>query len=174
MKIKLPPMFLHGQRPSLIAMMLMMLQLTPTIGLTGILDFETSWVGNSFQGGKHGSMGQGKWVPNNNRDMHVTADGTLYLTVPWEEGGATLSQINSNGEVVDYANGAFGWGYSGGNAVTANNTFVYFGQRMTNEGASSKTGAPPQGRVWYGIDRRDRANIDQGTPIRYTQKRLPT
>jgi hypothetical protein len=140
-------------------------QFASTKACANTLNFETSWVGNSFRGGNHGSVGQGKWIPYDNRDMHVTPDGTMYLTVPWEEGGATLSQINTNGEVADYANGAFGWGYSGGNAVTANSSFVYFGQAMTNEGAASKTGAPPSGRVWYGIDRRDRSNIDLGTPF---------
>ncbi len=113
----------------------------------------TSWIGNSYPGAK-------RWVQQDIRAMAVTADGTVFTNVEWEEGGGNVGEYR-NGELVRYAKHTHGWGAGGGVSVAANSNYLFIGMAMGNEGGSLKDEAtwPPKGSKWFGISRRLRSDI---------------
>lgn len=49
------------------------------------LRYSVSWIGNSFPGGNNG------WVPQDVQDIFVSADGTVFTNVDWEEHRGNLA-----------------------------------------------------------------------------------
>jgi hypothetical protein len=123
------------------------------------LEYESSWIGNSYPGGQ-------RWVPQDIDHIFVTADGTVYSNVHWEEGGGNVTAFK-DGEVLGPARRTHGWGNQGGYAVAANNSYLYIGGRMNNEGGGLKDPDtwPPKGFDWIGVSRRLRSDIQKGAPF---------
>lgn len=122
-----------------------------------LLHYTTTWIGNSFGGTKSPGLRNRKHVQLDVRALYVTTDGTCYTATGWDEDGSEIG-IYRDGEVLGSAGHTHGWGYSGGNAVTASKDYLFFAQTVGNEGGGLK-GAdtwPAKGRVWYGISRRRR------------------
>ena len=119
------------------------------------LDAVTSWIGNTYGGGQ-------KWVQQDIHALTVTIDGNVFTNVPWDEGGGNVGHYK-DGELVRYARRTHGWGANGGEAVAANSKYVFFGMEMGNEGGklSDPETWPPEGKRWFGISRRPRADISQ-------------
>jgi hypothetical protein len=82
------------------------------------LDYTTTWLGNTF-GGK-----AGKWVPHGMQGMFVTPDGMTYTTSIWEEGSRELRGYR-DGQVFGPHPNLHGHAAFGGQAVTADSTYVY-------------------------------------------------
>jgi hypothetical protein len=70
-----------------------------------LLPATTSWVGNSFGGGK-------KWVQQDIQATVVTEDGKVYCNVPWDEGGREVG-IYKDGNVIGIAQHTHGWSWMG-------------------------------------------------------------
>jgi len=123
------------------------------------LDAITSWIGNSYGGGR-------KWVQQDIHAMAVMPDGTVFTNVGWDEAGGNAGEFR-DGELVRYAMHTHGWGYQGGEAVAANSRCVYLGVEVENEGGGLKDPGtwPPKGSKWLGISRRMRADIAKGAPF---------
>lgn len=123
------------------------------------LEAVTSWIGNSYGGGQ-------KWVQQDIHAMAVTADGTVFTNVPWDEGGGNAGEYR-DGELIRYGMRTHGWGNNGGDAVAVNSKYVYLGMRVGNEGGKlvDPETWPPKGSMWLGISRRLRADISQGAPF---------
>ena len=119
----------------------------------------TSWIGNSYGGGK-------KWVQQDIRAMAVTPDGTVFTNAYWDEAGGNAGEYR-DGELIRYAMHTHGWGYQGGDAVAANSRYVYLAVEVTNEGGGLKDPDtwPPKGSKWLGISRRLRSDIAKGAPF---------
>ena len=124
-----------------------------------LLAATTSWVGNSFGGGK-------RWVQQDIQAMVVTEDGTVYCNVPWDEAGREVG-IYKDGDVIGIAQHTHGWGYDGGSAIALNQKYVFIAQRVGNEGGNLKgtNTWPPKGLSWYGVSRRLRADVTRGAPF---------
>ncbi len=128
-----------------------------TVSDVPLLHYTTTWIGNSFAGTKVAGRRNRKHVQLDVRAMFVTSDGTCYTAAGWDEDGSEIG-IYRDGEVLGSAGGTHGWGYNGGNAVTASKDYLFFAQTVGNEGGGLK-GAdswPAKGRVWYGVSRRRR------------------
>ena len=111
------------------------------------LHYSTSWLGNSFGGGK-------KWVQDFAENMFVNPDGTVFVASKWDEGGHEFG-IYRDGDVVGGATDTHGWGTGGGRAVAANNRYLFIGHSQGNErGKLTGPQYPPKGITWYGISRR--------------------
>jgi hypothetical protein len=54
----------------------------------------------------------------------VGRDGTVYTNSIWDESGAEIAAYR-NGDRIAFANNTHGCGASGGDAITANSTYVY-------------------------------------------------
>lgn len=123
------------------------------------LDAITSWIGNSYGGGK-------KWVQQDIHAMAVMPDGTVFTNVGWDEAGGNAGEFR-DGELVRYAMHTHGWGNQGGEAVAANSRYVYLGVEVENEGGGLKDPDtwPPKGSKWLGVSRRMRADIAKGAPF---------
>jgi hypothetical protein len=123
------------------------------------LNYTTSWIGNSF------GYGDGKWMQQDIQALYVARDGTVYTNSIWDESGAEIAAYR-NGDRVAWANNTHGWGASGGDAVTANSTYVYAAMSIGNQGGTlAGADFPPNGYTWYGITRRPVANLSQGAPF---------
>ena len=120
-----------------------------------------SWLGNSFSG-----TGVNKWVQQDIEDIFVTADGTVYAIVYWDEAGGEVTAYK-DGDVITAAHHTHGWGYHGGSAIAANNKYLFFGEFVENEGGHLVDPAtwPPKGKEWYGIARRCRSDITEAAPF---------
>jgi hypothetical protein len=120
-----------------------------------ISNLNVSWIGNTFAGqNNYFGSPTSKWVPQDVYDIFVTKDGTIYTCTLWEEGGANVTQIK-DADVKRIAYGTHGWGYEGGQAVTANSKYVYFGGKMNNEGGGLPyPNWPPAGYGYTGFQRR--------------------
>ena len=94
------------------------------------LNYTVSWFGNTF-------AEPNKWVQMDAHAMYTAPDGTCYLNTFWEEGGRNVG-IYRNGDVVGNAGHTHGWGYEGGEAVTANNKYLFIAQTVGNEGGGLK------------------------------------
>ncbi|HBT75446.1 MAG TPA: hypothetical protein DEB39_00655 [Planctomycetaceae bacterium] len=125
----------------------------------------TSWIGNSFGGIKDGKP---CWVQQDIAAMHVCDDGTVYTNVPWEEAGGNCSMYK-DGWMLGAAWHTHGWGYEGGKAVTANEKYVFIGQKVENEGGGlvDAESWPSKGFQWYGVSRRLRSDFTKGAPFEH-------
>jgi len=112
------------------------------------LTYTVSWLGNTF-------AEPHKWVQMDAAAMFVAPDGTVYLNVFWEEGGRNAG-IYKDGQCVGNAGHTHGWGYEGGEAVTANDKYLFIAQHVNNEGGGLKAPNtwPPKGKGWTGVSRR--------------------
>jgi hypothetical protein len=115
-----------------------------TVNGTTTTSHQTSWIGNSFGGGK-------KWVQNNIDAMYVSADGTVYTNSIWDEAGREAG-IYKDGNPVGMLDDLHGWSRSGGKAITVNNKYIYIAM---SQGAIGKTDKdyPPDGKTWYCVRR---------------------
>jgi len=122
------------------------------------LPCEVSWVANSLSG-KPG------WIQQDIEGIAVTADGTVFTNVPWDEGGNNVEQFVA-GQLVRAARHTHGWGYEGGVAVAANSRYVFIAQKSENEGGGLKGPSwPPKGMLWSGVSRRRRDDISKPAPF---------
>jgi hypothetical protein len=119
------------------------------------LSVTTSWIGNTLPGNP-------LWIQQDIAGLTVTADGTVFTNVPWEEGGGNVGEYKE-GTLRRYAKHTHGWGLNGGLAVAVNAKFLYITAVCTNEGGGLQDEAtwPPKGRRWFGVSRRLRADITQ-------------
>jgi hypothetical protein len=83
-----------------------------------LLDYTTSWIGNSFSGAEAG------WVQNYIDTVYVHPDGTIYGGAGWDEGGGEVT-VYKNGQVTGRMNDLHGWGRGGVTAVTRFDEYVY-------------------------------------------------
>ena len=93
--------------------------------------YRTSWIGNSF-GGNGGPNGEGYWVQQGADEIEVTADGTVFAGVAWDEAGRCAGlykdgQVNRrllkehNGKGKETA-----WGFGTANeAISADGETLY-------------------------------------------------
>ncbi len=126
---------------------------------TNQLVYTTSWIGNSFGGGEN-------WVQQDIKGMVVSADGTVYANVEWDEAGREVS-LYRDGRPIAMAKHSHGWGYHGGTAIALNSNYVYFAQSVENEGGGLKdtNSWPPKGSDWFGLSRRLRSDVTKGAPF---------
>ncbi|MGA2618752.1 MAG: hypothetical protein ABSF26_14150 [Thermoguttaceae bacterium] len=124
------------------------------------LNYTVSWLGNTF-------AEPNRWVQMDAAAMCVTDDGTVYFNVFWEEGGRNVG-IYKDGQCVGNAGHTHGWGYEGGEAVAANDKYLFIAQHVGNEsgGLQAPNTWPPKGKGWTGVSRRLRdgkpAPFDRG------------
>jgi hypothetical protein len=124
------------------------------------LPCEVSWVGNDW-------AGHPDWVLQDVDDLYVTPQGDVYTHVGWEEGGGNVMCFDRDGAWHGAAMHTHGWGYGGGEAVTANANYVFIAQHVENERghlADAETW-PAKGLRWWGVSRRSRADFRTGAPF---------
>lgn len=123
------------------------------------LEAVTSWMGNSYGGAR-------QWVQQDIRAVAVMPDGTVFTNVEWDEAGGNAGEYR-DGALIRYGGHTHGWGNNGGEAVAANSRYVYLGVSMSNEGGGLKDPEtwPPKGSKWFGVSRRQRADISLGAPF---------
>lgn len=117
-----------------------------TVSGTPTNTYKTSWIGNTFGGGKN-------WVQNNIEAIYVTANGTIYTNSAWDEAGREAG-FYKDGKIVGMADDIHGWSRNGGKAVTVDNKYIYL---AITQGAIGKTDQdyPPDGTTWYCVRRYD-------------------
>ncbi|MDZ7962663.1 MAG: hypothetical protein RMY34_33160 [Aulosira sp. DedQUE10] len=108
--------------------------------------YKTSWIGNTFGGGKH-------WVQNNIDAMYVAANGTVYTNSIWDEAGREAG-IYKDGKIVGMLDDTHGWSRLGGKAITVNNKYIYLAITQGSIGKTEKD-YPPEGTTWYCVRRYD-------------------
>ena len=122
------------------------------------LNYSVSSVGNSFSG-------KNAWVLQDVADIFVDADGAVFTNVPWDEAGGNVQQFQ-DGKLIRVAQHTHGWGYQGGEAITANAQFVFIAQIVENEGGGLKGNSwPPKGFSWAGVSRRLRSDVSKAAPF---------
>ena len=134
--------------------------LAALLASAGELPCEVAWIGND--GG-----GNPDWVLQDIDDLFVTPEGDVLTNVGWEEGGGNVMRFDSCGAWTGDARHTHGWGYCGGEAVTANAKYVFIAQQVENEGGglSDAETWPPKGKRWWGVSRRSRSDIRAGAPF---------
>lgn len=125
---------------------------------TATTKYKTSWIGNTFGGGK-------KWVQNYVEAMYVAPNGRVYTNSHWDEAGAEAA-IYQDSNVINILNDTHGWGRSGGKAVTADSKYIYIAISQGTVGKIDKD-YPPEGTTWYCVRRYDLS----GKPAPFTQGR---
>jgi hypothetical protein len=128
-----------------------------------MLNYRTTWIGNTYGG--IDSNGNRKWVPIAVEAIAATPDGTLLSDTPWDEGGGEIAAWH-NGQAT-YGMATHGWGNGGGDAIAANNEYVYAAMTIGNEGGGlvGHGDYPDKGRQWFGVTRRRRSDITAGAPF---------
>ncbi|QOV22142.1 NHL repeat-containing protein [Anabaenopsis elenkinii] len=106
--------------------------------------YQTSWIGNTFGGGE-------KWVQNYIQSMYVAPNGTVYTNSLWDEAGREAG-IYKDGDVIGRLADLHGWGRHGGQAVTANDQYVYIGMRQDFVNRKDQD-YPPEGTSWHCVRR---------------------
>ena len=141
------------------------------IGMTDIvhaqLTYSTSWLGNSFNGitAWNGSPPVNSLMQTFCSAIFVAPNGMVYTDACWDEAAYECCSYQ-NGTQVQVGGYTHGWGYSGGTAVTANSTYLYVAEEMTNSGSDpDQTTWPPSGTEWYGLTRRPLSNISTSAPF---------
>ena len=123
----------------------------------GLYPVDWSWFGNTYSGN-----GESEHLLHDIAHIYATPDGVVYTNVVWDEGGGNFTEIK-DGRVTNIGKESHGWGYEGGWVVCANATYVYFAQRVSHiNNAATETVRPENGRIWYGVTRRDRKDIKIG------------
>jgi hypothetical protein len=128
--------------------------LCTVIGLPAaqIQTYTTSWVGNTFNGLK--------WVQGSINAMFVTPDGTIFCNARYEIAGREAG-IYKEGDVIGVCEGLHGPGRSGGQAVVADDKYIYLAMSQVGDatGDNWKTNimgwpkAPAKDKIWYGVRR---------------------
>jgi len=93
-------------------------------------DYQTTWVGNTFEGA--GSSGKGRWVQNMIAFATVTPDGTVMTASVWDEAGRCIGLYREgkpSENLLQQYNGrggheAWGWG-TAGQAVAAEGEYIF-------------------------------------------------
>lgn len=134
--------------------------LLSAVSFAAELPCEVSWVGNEW-------AGKPAWVPQDADDLFVTPEGDIFTHVGWEEGGGNVTRFDRDGAWQGAAMHTHGWGYGGGEAVTANARYVFIAQHAENErgGLVDADTWPPKGFRWWGVSRRLRADPRAGAPF---------
>jgi len=124
------------------------------------LPCEVSWVGNDWSGNPD-------WVLQDIDDLFVTPEGDVYTHIGWEEGGGNVMHFDKDGVWKGAAMHTHGWGYGGGEAVTANQKYVFIAQHVENErgGLIDAATWPAKGLRWQGVSRRLRSDFHKGAPF---------
>lgn len=120
--------------------------------------YTTTWLGNSIIDGR-------SHVPQAFDGLFVLPDGRVLTNTPWDEGDAEVTEFDTDGKIINVAAHTHGWGYDGGSCITANKQYVFFGERVENEGSHliEPQTWPPKGKYWYGVSRRLLSDIQRGT-----------
>ncbi|WYL97093.1 MAG: hypothetical protein HEQ35_27840 [Gloeotrichia echinulata IR180] len=115
-----------------------------TVNGKSTFTYKTSWIGNSFGGGK-------QWVQNNIEAMYVTPNGTVYTNSIWDEAGREAG-IYKDGKPIGMLDDTHGWSRTGGKAVTVHNNYIYI---AITQGPIGKTDQdyPLEGTNWYCVRR---------------------
>ncbi|HEY9638073.1 MAG TPA: hypothetical protein V6D14_32065 [Coleofasciculaceae cyanobacterium] len=113
--------------------------------------YSTTWIGNSFGGGD-------KWVQLQISSLYVTADGTCYTNSLWDEAGREVG-IYKDGDVLGQAADLHVAGRHGGEAVSANDKYLFVGMEEQQGDPSQKV---------YGVCRYDL----QGNPVPFSDQVL--
>lgn len=136
----------------------------PVVSRAAELPHSTSWIGNSFGAKWEGDHGATiKHVQQRVEGAFTTPDGTVFANSFWDEGGSDCG-VYKNGDVVGRLEfGAGGWGRDGGEAVTANDQYIFavMQQRggVGNSGNPNKLASEPGGKsTWNCIYRFHRAH----------------
>ncbi|BAY23485.1 NHL repeat-containing protein [Calothrix sp. NIES-2100] len=108
--------------------------------------YKTSWIGNSFGGGKY-------WVQNHIEGMYVAPNGTVYTNSVWDEAGREAG-IYKDGKIIGMADDTHGWSRTGGTAVTVNSKYLYLAINQGSIGNTEKD-YPPDKTNWYCVRRYD-------------------
>jgi hypothetical protein len=126
-----------------------------------VLPARTSWIGNTF------GNGDGTWTQIDIAAIAVSPDGKVYTDAPWDESGAEAS-VYQDGKMLGFAGGTHGWGNTGGNAIAINHRYAFVAISVGNEkGRLVSAGTwPTAGSQWFGISRREIANLKQSAPFR--------
>lgn len=106
--------------------------------------YKTSWVGNTFGGGK-------KWIQLQINDIHIADNGTVYTNSTWDEGGHEAG-VYKDGDVLGKSCEMHGWGKLGGKVVTTNSKYVYLGMQQDYDGKPGED-YPEKGKSWYTVRR---------------------
>ncbi|NML33906.1 NHL repeat-containing protein [Paraburkholderia antibiotica] len=124
------------------------------------LTWRTSWIGNTW------GYGDQRWMQIDVQALAVTPDGDVFTNAPWDEGGGELGQYRG-GELVRHGGESHGWGMMGGDAIAANDDYVYAAQTIVSLGneEAKRRPTPPEGEVLSGVSRRSRADIRDGVPF---------
>ncbi len=124
-----------------------------------IVNYSVSVIGNSFSGVPD-------WVQQDIHALRVTADGTVYTNVGWDEAGRNAG-VYKDGKVIGNARHTHGWGYDGGEAIGLNDDFVFIAQTVDNEGGGLKDEGswPPKNLKWLGLSRRLKSDISKAAPF---------
>jgi hypothetical protein len=119
------------------------------------LNYETSWVGNTY------GFGDGRWMQLDIEGMYVQPDGLVLTNTPWDESGAEVASYK-NGLPVALGKTTHGWGNGGGDAITSNSKYVFSAAQIANESGGLKGhDYPKKGSSWYGVTRRQAGDFSQ-------------
>jgi hypothetical protein len=123
------------------------------------LNYETSWLGNSF------GYADKTWMQQDVEAIAVAPDGTVYANAPWDESGSEIG-VYKAGQKLAVGGNTHGWGAAGGDAIAVNSTYVYAAMSIGNENnALAGADYPPANSTWFGLTRRLRSNVAQGAPF---------
>ncbi len=111
------------------------------------LNYSTTWLGNTFGGGAN-------WVQNSVEGIWVAPDGTVYTASGWDEGGREFG-IYRDGRIAGTIPDTHGWGTGGGQAIVADDNYIFIAHTHGNEGGGLKGEPyPPKGFDWIVVSRR--------------------
>ncbi|MGI4788127.1 MAG: hypothetical protein ACRYFS_04685 [Janthinobacterium lividum] len=118
------------------------------------LDYEASYLGNSFSGAPNFAH-----VQDDIQGLYVGSDGTCYADSGWDE-GTHEAGIYKNGQAVGSCIDTHGWGRSGGAAITADSNYIYMAMTQNgDDGANTRANVngtpqyPAPNNQWYCIRR---------------------
>ncbi|HLH02942.1 MAG TPA: hypothetical protein VKX25_09245 [Bryobacteraceae bacterium] len=102
-----------------------------------VLDYTTSWVGNSFGGNNPTPNAIRKHVPLDIDGIYVTPDGKVYTNTGWDEGGRAITTFQ-NGDIVNSLNNVNqndgGGDNGGGAAIAVDDKYIYAGEGLPGQG----------------------------------------
>ena len=141
-----------------IALLALGILLLSTLGRAQI-PFTESWLANTYCAGPNNQPGKNPdWQSVSVGDVGVcaAANGTVYTQAYTDEACVPVREYDNGvcGTGTGYA------GFFGGNAITANSTYLYYTQYVPYNGINAPSSFPPSGYAWYGIVRRSRANLN--------------
>ncbi len=118
-----------------------------TLNSAPVLNYSTTWLGNTFGGGAN-------WVQNSIEGMWVAPDGTVYTASGWDEGGREFG-IYRDGRIAGTIPDTHGWGTGGGQAIVADDKYIFIAHTHGNEGGGLKGESyPAKGLDWIVVSRR--------------------